>query len=504
MNLNERSLVSAFLSIFSATVVGLAISIVFTPLLVRLLGPEQYGDYALVRSVLALTIIFANSGVTRSVKKYLPEEGRADTWQSDVFGFYTNVSLVLVAVVCLPILVLSVFDFFGFVEERLVLYFQLMAGIVLFKQLYRLTRNSLQALGYERYSEPIKILNKGAFACFALALAYLGYGVTGVLIGYIGSLGLSAAVATVVLGRMIDLRAIVRRHVSLPHTRLLKFNGGTVIHHFMMESLYTFDIILLHVLTSEAQTGYYKAALVVAQLLWMVPRALQALLLHSTSKDWSAERYDRIQRISSLATRFVVVSACLMAAGLLVLADDFVPLYFGSEFVTAVTPIVLLLPGVIGFAMARPISAIIQGSGKLRVLIYATSAAATINVCLNVLLIPLYGIQGAAVATSIGYGSLAVFSVVAARHLEFDPVSDLRVLGIGAATLMATGTMYVIDHLVVNRYLSLAVIPVVGTTVYMIVILRTGVITKRETTRLTERLPDGLGSHTERLLSALT
>lgn len=73
MTTNERSLVNAFFSIFSATVVGQVISVQITPLLVCLLSFDQYGDYALALSVLSPLVVFANSGVTRGMWKYLPE-----------------------------------------------------------------------------------------------------------------------------------------------------------------------------------------------------------------------------------------------------------------------------------------------------------------------------------------------------------------------------------------------------------------------------------------------
>lgn len=504
MNINDRSLVSAFFSIFSATVIGLVVSVFFTPLLVRILGPDQYGDYAVVLSVLALLMIVANSGATRGVKKYLPEEDRPAGWQSDVFGFYTRVSVLLTVLVCLSVFLLSLVDFFGFVEGRLVLYFQLLVLLVLFKQLYWLAKNVLQGMGYERYSEPIRIFHRISFACLGLGLAYVGYGVAGVLIGYVLSLALSLAVTTVLLARILDFGSILRSHAALPRKRLLRFNFLSVILLFMMESLYNSDVILLRALVGGTQTGYYKAALVVAELMWLLPKALQALLLYSSSNYWSAEKHDTINRVGTMATRLIFATSCLMAAGLIVLADDFMPLYFGSEFAAAVGPMLLLLPGVIGFAMARPINAIVQGSGELRVLIYAAGGAAAINLALNVVLIPLFGMMGAAAATSVGYGSMAVFSTLASRAVGFDPVSDLRLPRIGLAAALSMAAMYPVDQVVSSSYVSLAVVPVIGTVVYLLVIFRTGVISEQEARHVTTNLPEGLASRTDRILSAIT
>lgn len=504
MNLNERSLVGAYFSIFGAAVIGLVISILFTPLLVRFLGANQYGDYAFVLSTLGLLMIFVNSGVTRGVKKFVSEEGHPPSWQSDVFGFYTRVSLILVFFICVPILLLSLVDFFGIVGDQFVLYFQLMVLILFFKQLYWFTKNSLQGMGYEKWSEPIKVFRKGSFACFALGFAYIGYGVAGVLIGYVLSLILANILTTIYLYQIVDFKSIFRRNIPLPRKRLLTFNLLSVVLLFLMESLYNFDIILLRLFTSGTETGYYKAALVVAQLMLLLPKTLQSLLLYSSSNYWSDEKYAKINSVGTFATRLTLVSSLLMVGGMTVLADDFMPLYFGSEFSAAILPIILLLPGVVGLSLARPINAIVQGSGQLRVLVYATGAAATINVVLNLLLIPRYGMIGAAVATSFGYGMMAVFSVNASRKIGFDPLGDLRIIPIGAAAGVSTIVMYATDQLIVNRYVSLTLVTMIGILVYTILIFRLGVITETEARLVTKRLPDRVALGVNRLLILIT
>jgi len=74
MPLHDRSLVSAFLSIFGGKMATLVTSVVFTPLLVRLLGSGNYGDYAFLMSVFGLLMVLANSGIAEGLRKYLPEQ----------------------------------------------------------------------------------------------------------------------------------------------------------------------------------------------------------------------------------------------------------------------------------------------------------------------------------------------------------------------------------------------------------------------------------------------
>lgn len=506
MSFRERSLISALFSIISAKLAILIISILFTPILVRLLGAGKYGDYAFVISVMGVLMIFANAGVGEGLRKHLPEEQRPESWKSDVFGFYTRFSLILSVLVAGPLLLLTLVDFFGvlgFVDGAFIRYFQLLAAIIVLKQLYRVLNSTLMGLGYERYSEPLKILREGSFAVFALALVYFGLGVSGVLIAYIISLVFVIFVSVAVVIKIVDFGSVVRNQSHLPRRELMSFNFMSIVLTFLGVSLYQLDILLLRPLTGDEATGYYKAALVVAQLIWMVPNALQALLLHSSSKYWSEDELSSLNNIASLSTRFTLVTIALMAGGLAVLAGEFIPLYFGPEFIAAVTPMLLLLPGVIGFGIARPMFAIGQGSGNLRPLVYATGGAAVINAVLNILLIPQYGMVGAAIGTSIGYGSMALFYSLASRSIGFNPTSDLRLLEIGFSLVISIIVMHVVSTVIINSYLTLIVVPVIGTIVYVFLSIRTGAVSSWEIKLVTDKLPNPFSARIDSVLTAV-
>ncbi|WP_255196451.1 lipopolysaccharide biosynthesis protein [Halorarius litoreus] len=155
-----------------------------------------------------------------------------------------------------------------------------------------------------------------------------------------------------------------------------------------LNSLYHLDIILLRVFVGNPQTGVYKAALVIAEFLWFVPNTVRTVFLHSMSELWAEENVDRISELSSLATRYTLLLTILLAIGIATLGDAFIPLYFGPGFERSALPLLILLPGVIGFAAIRPVIAVGQGKGRLRILLLATFGSSMLNLVLNLALIP--------------------------------------------------------------------------------------------------------------------
>jgi O-antigen/teichoic acid export membrane protein len=191
-------------------------------------------------------------------------------------------------------------------------------------------------------------------------------------------------------------------------------------------------------------------------------------------------------------------------SGLAALAHDFIPIYYGSEFDAAVLPLLLLLPGVLGFALARPIFAIGQGKGQLQILIAATGTASLINVFLNALLIPSYGMMGAAVATSVGYGSMLVLHVLAALRIGFNPIDDLRLKRVTTVAVIAAAVIFGLSSIIGSSMVSLVIVPPIGFIVYSALSLKFSVISSEEARQVVQHLPSPLKNYTEVIIRVVS
>lgn len=473
----SRSIVKGFLSIFSGKMLTSVISIVTLPFVVRVLGPDGYGDYAFLLSVFSVMMIFFSSGVTEGVQKFAAEEREFEGWRSNVVGFYLKLATLLAA---LGVVCVVGATRLGIVERQLGarfdLYFYLLAGLVVAAQYRAFARRTLMGFGLEEYSEPLRVVGKVLLFGIGLGLAYFfGFGVEGFLIGNIAGDAVVAIIGLWLIFRRVSLpEALTRTADSVSRSELLTFNVLNIALVLLVMSLYHTDIIMMRMFLGSEQTGYYRAALSIAEYIWFVPFSLQVLLLHSTSTLWSNEKFERISALSARLTRYTALLTVVMAVGVGVLADRFVPYYFGADFVPMIRPLLFLLPGVVGFAIARPIYAVSQGNGDLKPLIVATSGSAVLNLVLNYLLIPRYGMVGAATATSIGYGSMLALHVACARYLGYYPLKDFRAARILAAGALAAPVIYGADLVLTGDLVALAVVPVVGFVVYALAALALG------------------------------
>lgn len=501
----RRTIMSAILAIAGGKLLVTLVMVVSIPILVRLLGPDGYGMYATLMAVFSLLMIFVSSGINAGSRKYLSEERDEPYWKDNVFGYYCRLAAVF-AIIAAGVLIGA--TELGLIDRTLghhyAPYFYLLGVLTIAAQFRDYLRRSLMGLKLEHISEPIEVGHKVVFAATAIGLVYVGFGVAGVLAAHIIASLLVAAVALAVLTRHLSISHAVRSTpAEFPRSQLLSFNHFAILYVFLLTSLYHVDILMLEYFTTSETVGYYKAALVIVEFLWFVPRSIQSVMIQSTANLWLEEEIEQINSLASKTTRYTLLITLLLAIGLAALAPTFVPIYYGPEFTPSVLPILLLLPGTVGFGLARPIMAISMAKGEMKILIAATGTSAVINVGLNLLLIPSFGMTGAAVATSVGYGSLPVFHVIGAYVIGYRPLSDLRLTRIGATGLVAGVVIVAVAAVLQTSLLALVVVPFVGAIAFGTCAIASGAVTLQEMLRLARKLPSPMNRSALRLVRSL-
>ncbi|WP_126662568.1 oligosaccharide flippase family protein [Haloterrigena salifodinae] len=492
----KRSITRGFLSIVSIKFLLIGLDFLSSPLLTRFLG-EGYGDYAILMSIFAVYMIFVSSGVGDGVRKYVAEERDRAHWDEHVVGFYLRMAILLAAIGCLG---LALAAQTGIVTSRLGTsyrtYFYLLSLLVFTSQFREYTRRTLMGFGLERYSEPLLFLDKILFIVVGVGLAFRGHGVQGVLIGHMTGAVTTSIVGLALINRTVSLRTALAKipPKDFPRRELFTFNALSIILILCLTSLYELDVMMLGVLGTTQETAYYKISLTIAEFLWIVPLALQNVLLHSTSNIWSNRNYERINSLAARVTRYTLLFTLLLGIGIGTLAPVALPIVYPDEYIASYGPILLLLPGCVGFALARPILAIGQGKGDLHVLIASTGAAAVGNIVLNALLIPQYGMYGAAVATSISYGTMFVFHVWSARKIGFDPVTGARIPQVIFAGGVAALPIGLLARLLGDSVFSLVIVPPVGAAIFLVAAVVVGALDVEEIIAHLETAPDPIGS----------
>jgi len=161
------------------------------------------------------------------------------------------------------------------------------------------------------------------------------------------------------------------------------------------------DTFLLGLFVGTEEVGVYRVAVQVSLLVAFGLHATKLIVQPRFATLNQEGAYSALQRLAVWFARINLALACSVLVLLVVLGPTSLPVLFGKGFETAYMPLVIL-------ALGHTFGALFGASGVLLVMAgferkYAQYGilAATLNVLLNLALIPLFGMNGAAVATAL-------------------------------------------------------------------------------------------------------
>ena len=182
---------------------------------------------------------------------------------------------------------------------------------------------------------------------------------------------------------------------------------------------YRVDIFLVNFFLNPASAGIYVIAVQLAERLWMLSQSVGVVVLPRLSALHNDEA-TRL-RLTPLVTRWVFLLSILMALGLTLLGLPFIEFVYGRDYLPAYGALLWLLPGVILISGSRVLANDISARGRPELNMYTAWLVLVLNILMNVLLIPYYGINGAAMASTIAYTANSVAKIWQYAYLSGNP-----------------------------------------------------------------------------------
>ncbi|HXG77152.1 MAG TPA: oligosaccharide flippase family protein [Gaiellaceae bacterium] len=158
------------------------------------------------------------------------------------------------------------------------------------------------------------------------------------------------------------------------------------------------DQVVMGFIATEAALGYYVVAVNASDLALYVPSAAALAIVPSITVAPVAERALMTARIFRV---LVVLTVGVVAVS--ALASPLVPVVFGAAYEPSVRPFLLLLPGAVAFVPLTIFGTALLASSAPGRGSVGPVAALVVGVPLDVLLIPAYGAEGAAIAASAAF-----------------------------------------------------------------------------------------------------
>ncbi len=188
----------------------------------------------------------------------------------------------------------------------------------------------------------------------------------------------------------------------IPADLLLQFISFaliSVVTNSMTYLMYRIDYFFVNKYCSAEELGNYIQACKLQQMFYIIPAILASVVFPMTASGRKEEMNEKMQLLS----RGLIITYTLICLLLAATSYWLFPFVFGHTFSKMYVPFVLLIPAILSYSVVHLLAAYYSGKKVLNINFWGNVIALAVIVTGDILLIPVLGINGAAMVSSVGY-----------------------------------------------------------------------------------------------------
>jgi len=381
------------------------VAFIINILIARHFQASVSGAVYYVSSIYALVLLFASLSLESGIIYFT---ARNEIPANRLFGF-SLIWSILVGLV-------TYFTAYLFFED---IYHHLSRSLLLFSSASFIFGNMLSTYcsGFFYAHNNFAVPNAINIICTAILIILLPYNGVSVIPSinndnyfyiYFGSFLLQGFCITVA-AKIIYIKNRLLHFLTLAEFRLLfsycalAFAGNII--HFL---LYRVDYWFVSRYCTPGQLGNYIQVSKLGQMFFILPTILASAVFPMTAGGQKMA----ISKILTMLSRFVFLLYLILCVCLALAGKWLFPIVFGESFSEMYEPFLFLVPGILALSGIFTLTAYFAGRNLIRVNITGSVMAMIVILTGDIIFIPRYGINAAALVSSIGYIVYQVYVIV--------------------------------------------------------------------------------------------
>jgi O-antigen/teichoic acid export membrane protein len=434
------------------------------PILTRGLGTASYGDWSLINVTISLISPFAILAFNSSIVRFLAVEQDNNKVREDFFSACLIVTLLGIALSALLFLFSGLMAKTIFGDIKLTSVIKLSSVLILLNALYPLLTSFFSMKRNIGLYSIFTTLYSIILTSLMFLFIFLGKKLEGAIIAWIISLTVVNLIALVIILGKIGFRR--PRFSNLGS--YLKYGLPLVGSPAILWIIYASDRYLISYFLGAAATGIYSAAFGVGGYANFILPSVGIVLFPTISKLFDEGDFDRTRLYMKYTFKYLMMVIIPAAAGLSILGRQLLRIVATPAFVSGNTIVPFIAFGSVFSCFYQICIYVMYLTHKTQVNVRLLLTAAVVNVLLNLLLIPLMGIIGSAVASLVAFGILGgITLIMSRRYFKFDVSPSFILKSFISASIM-TVCIWLIKS---ESIFQVAVAIIIGIIVYFAVLV---------------------------------
>lgn len=401
-----------FFGLILSTLLGLIGRILFA----RIFSTEEYGIFIIgitITSVFTIIGLFGlRDGITRQIA-YFESKGNLSnvksviSW-SFIFGLLSSIVITIFLIIFSNFIANNIFK-----NPELSNILKIYALSIPFHIILLILTSIYR--GFKKTKEKIifsDILRNIFFTIFLIPVIFLNLSYDWGIIAYVASF-----IVTLILFYfyyLIDNKIIKTsfNHLKLSVGKeLLFFSLPLLGIAILFQIIQWTDTFMIGYFMGESSVGIYNTACPLGQFVSFPLGAVSFIYAPIVASLLAKNNIIEIKRTYLSITKWLTGLAIPLFLIFLLFPDSMISLFFGSKYLSATIVLQIISIGYFVNILLGPDGDILIPMGKTRFLMWATFFAAMINISLNAILIPIYGINGAAIASILSLISINIIRI---------------------------------------------------------------------------------------------
>ncbi|MFT2098080.1 flippase [Marinomonas sp. 2405UD66-6] len=419
----RKQLLTGSIGSLLVNVVRAGLSFVLAVVLARFMGPSEYGSYSFAFAILMLVAIPAQVGVPQLIVRETAKAQASQDWalmrglwrwgNLAVMGFS---ALGFLFAIVITVLLMQLEDNVGRLAIIVtgVALIPLMALTVVQGACLRGLRRVVIGQLPDAFLRPIILLGMvcGYFFTSELNVSYSAELVMGM---HVIAVACSLIIVSLILSKLkpkelgfvtkLHYESAVWRKAIIP---LAMITGLHLINNYA-------DLIILGVFSLDEEVGIYRAVSQIALLVVFGLQAINQVLHPYFARMYKLNEMQKLQRLVTLSARGILILSLPPALILMFFGGPFMEWVFGYQYESGSLALSILVIGQLINAAFGSVSALLNMTGHEHDTVRGLGISILVNVLLNFLLIPQWGMEGAAIATST---SLVIWNFILHKAVQ--------------------------------------------------------------------------------------
>ncbi|WP_292389998.1 flippase [Methanosarcina sp. UBA5] len=409
--------------ILAGTLIGMLLDIITKKVLTSHLSPADFGTYALALTIISITGAVATLGLNEGVPRYIAFfRGRHEEQKvheliisAMLMGLIAGLLSILISPSLFQTLAGNGFDAQGkvlSVVKTLIFAVPFTILLNLTVAIYRGFDRTNVNMYFYNIIRPVSLLGFAAVAVFIKA------SLKGVVFADLLSMVFTFGIMSVYFIKKPPIKQTVRqeRKIQFGDTtrQLIRHSFPLLITATLLNIMSWIDTIMLGYFKSAEIVGIYNAVYPLVGFLSLVVSSMGFVYVPVTSRLWGQNDTAPLGSIYAVITKWCFLLTFPLFALIFVYPEYFITRLYGAQYVIGATALRILALGFIANSYFGFNYHTLLASGDSDFLMKCSVASAGINVVINFMLIPEYGMVGAAIGTAVSFASIEVLMTLRA------------------------------------------------------------------------------------------